>query len=305
MREWWMTLRALATRSRSERELAEELDFHQAMQAARHRATGLAEEDAARRARRDFGSLAWVADACRDVRGISFFESVWRDLGHGLRSFRRTPTFALTVIATVGLGLGLNTAVFSVFNAYVLKPLPIQDPFSVYSFTWMNRAGYGHRFTWPEYQAFRSSNDVFANTFASRKQFISRIDGVPAVGELVTGEYFRMLGVGATLGRPLVPDDSSAPEIGLRMALGATARSVHELIVGQLARLAVWGLLVGVVASLALSRVLASVIALVEPFDAVAYGLSVAVLFATCLAAAYVPAAHAARIDPMNTLRHD
>ena len=94
-------------------------------------------------------------------------------------------------------------------------------------------------------------------------------------------------------------------EIGLRMALGATARSVHGLIVGQLARLAGWGLLVGSVAALALSRVLASVLALVEPFDAVAYGLSLAVLFATCLAAAYVPAARAARIDPMNTLRHD
>jgi len=94
-------------------------------------------------------------------------------------------------------------------------------------------------------------------------------------------------------------------EIGLRMALGATARSVHRLVVGQLARLAVWGLLVGSVFALALSRVLASVLALVEPFDAVAYGVSLAVLFATCLAAAYLPAARAAGIDPANTLRHD
>ncbi|OLE78865.1 MAG: hypothetical protein AUF76_18280 [Acidobacteria bacterium 13_1_20CM_2_65_9] len=206
-----LRLRALLLRRRVDDELDEELAFHLEMQARKHRDAGVCDADAQRLARVRFGSTALVADQCRDARGIGFIETLWQDVRYAVRSFRRAPAFALTVIGTIALGLGLNAAVFTIFNAYVLKPFSVRDPYSLYEFEWRSRTGQFHRFTWPQYEQLRRENAVFSEVFGERHQLVTRIEGHTAYALLVTGNYFRMLGVEAAIGRTLQPSDSAAP----------------------------------------------------------------------------------------------
>ena len=75
-----------------------------------------------------------------------------QDIRYALRSFARNPAFVFTVSGTIALGLGLNLALFTLFNAYVLRPLSVNDPYSLYSFTWSDRREHEHGFSWDEYQ---------------------------------------------------------------------------------------------------------------------------------------------------------
>src|SRR4029077_4526201 len=114
--------------------------------------------------------------------------TIAQDCRYAMKSFQRSPGFAVTVIGTIALGLGLNAALFTIFNAYVLRPLSIRDPYGLYSFTWTNREGRGHSFSWSEFESFRKSNPVFSEAAAS--SFLhARVDGHPMMGELVTGNY--------------------------------------------------------------------------------------------------------------------
>src|SRR5579872_2146915 len=205
-----LRIRALAFRKRVERELDEELQFHLAMESRKNAAAGAGDVESARLARVHFGGVDQVKEECRSIRGIQLIETILQDIDYALRTFRRSPGFALTVIGTIALGIGLNTALFTIFNAYVLRPLSIHDPYSLYSFTWVNRAGRSHAFSWREFDSFRKNNQVFSEVAALRLLY-ARVDGHPMMGELVTGNYFQMLGVGALLGRTLLPEDALAP----------------------------------------------------------------------------------------------
>src|SRR2546425_13229470 len=97
----WLRLRVLVAPRRAERDLDDEIAFHLEMQARKHAAAGLTENQARVRSRAEFGSTALVADRCRDARGIAFVETLWQDVSYPLRSFRRAPAFPLTVIGTI------------------------------------------------------------------------------------------------------------------------------------------------------------------------------------------------------------
>jgi len=205
-----LRLRALLFRARVEEELEDEVEFHLAMARRKHLDAGRSEDEAGRLARLDFGRVGAVKEDCRGVRGIESFETTLQDIRYALRSFRRSPGFVLTVSGTIALGLGLNLALFTLFNAYVLRPISIHDPYSLYSFTWADRQGRGHAFSWDEYQQFEKDSPAFSEVAAVQYVY-TRVDGHVFQGQLVTGNYFQMLGVGSELGRPLLPEDASAP----------------------------------------------------------------------------------------------
>src|SRR5687768_1075204 len=139
-------------------------------------------------------------------------ESFLGDIRLAFRIFKRSPAVALTVIGTLAVALGLNATAYSFFNAYVLKPAAVRDPGTLYLASWENRGGFFHRFSWTEAQAFgREMAGVFPETYVSMPQLLARINGRPAMGELVTGNYFSLLGVPAFRGRTLRPSDSEAP----------------------------------------------------------------------------------------------
>jgi predicted permease len=205
-----LRVRALIFRRRVEQELDEELQFHIEMQTRKNVAAGMSDSEASQRARVLFGGMTQVKEVCRDARRVRFIETTWQDVRYAGRCFRRSPIFVLTVVVTIALGLGLNTALFTIFNASYFKPLSVRDPYSLYELSWVDRAGDSHEFTWPQYQEFLEENPAFLEALGYRYTQ-ARMDGRNVLGTLVTGGYFRMLGVGAAYGRTLLPEDSSAP----------------------------------------------------------------------------------------------
>jgi predicted permease len=147
----------------------------------------------------------------RDGLDTHLIEDALTDVRYALRGFRRSPMFVLTVVATIALALGLNTALFTIFNAYVLRPVAVRDPNSIYRYTWTTRDGTEHSFSWPEFEAFGNDNAAFSEVAATRAIF-ARAEGDPLFGELVTANYFRMLGASAVVGRTLLPEDGVASE---------------------------------------------------------------------------------------------
>jgi len=150
-----LRIRGFFLRRRVEEELDEELRFHLEMATRKNAAKGASAAEAARLARVRFGALDPVKEECRNVRGTQLIESTIRDIGYALRGFRRSPLFVVTVIGTIALGLGLNTAVFTLFNYIVLRPFPVRDPYSLYAFTWADRLHREQAFSWHEFENFR------------------------------------------------------------------------------------------------------------------------------------------------------
>jgi predicted permease len=205
-----LRLRSLIRKQRVEQELDEELVYHIGREIEENVARGMNAEEARYAALRAMDGVQRRKEECRDTRRVMLVESTWQDLQYAIRGFRRSPAFVLTVVGTIALGLGLNTALFSIFNAYYFRPLPLREPQSLFEFYWTDRTGEGHDYTWPEYQEFLAENPAFSEALAYQETE-TRLDGRHELGVLVTGQYFQMLGVGATLGRTLLPEDSSTP----------------------------------------------------------------------------------------------
>ena len=121
-------LRAIFCRSAVERELEEELQFHLEHQIQRHVRAGLPPHAAGRLARLEFGGTGQVKEDCRQARGISALEIFWRDLRYGGRALAKNPGFTAVAILTLAIGIGADTAIFSVVNSVLLRPLPYPDP---------------------------------------------------------------------------------------------------------------------------------------------------------------------------------
>src|SRR5262245_18678297 len=117
----------LFRRKRLDRELDAELRYHVESLEAEYRHRGLSAEEAYMAARRDFGGVVAVEEAYRDQRGIPMFETLYRDIRFSLRSMRRTLTLTLAVVATLAIGIGANTAMFSVVNGVLIQPLPYPE----------------------------------------------------------------------------------------------------------------------------------------------------------------------------------
>ena len=212
----WLRLRALLLRRRAERDMRDELEFHVEMQARKLREAGLSEADANSRARAQFGSRAHVEDQCRDARGTAFVDALARDILYAFRTFRRAPLAAITIIATIALGLGLVTIVFTVYNAFFLRVDEVRNPGELFA---VERAtGPGERqagpegnigppFTRRDYEAMRRDTTVFTDIFAMIRPVRTRVDGRRVSSHLVTGNFFHALGVQAMLGRSLTPED--------------------------------------------------------------------------------------------------
>ena len=135
--------------------------------------------------------------------------SVVRDVRYALRGFRRAPAFVATVVLTIALALGLNTTAFTIFDAYVLRPIAVRDPFSLFELRWLDRAGHAHGFTWDEAEALRAL--PVASAGFAYERVAARVDGRPLFGAAASGDALGVLGATVALGRPLLPDDATPP----------------------------------------------------------------------------------------------
>jgi hypothetical protein len=128
VREWLIRVWGSLDAARSDKDLEEELRFHldSATGEARRRSDG--QEDAIRNARVRAGSIPHTLELLRDQRGLPWLDDATRDLRHTLRIFARARGFTAVAVLTLGLGIGASTAMFSVLNAVILRPLAYRDP---------------------------------------------------------------------------------------------------------------------------------------------------------------------------------
>jgi predicted permease len=204
-------VRALLGRGGMEEELDAELRFHLDKQEEKLRAAGHSSDEARRLARIALGGLDSTKEACRESRGVGLIETTLQDARYGLRMLRKSPGFTATVALSLALGIGANTAIFTLVNAVMWRALPVKNPEEL---VLPGRGGEGYTdygFTYREFLSLREPAREFFDLagYAPLPVNVS-INGrtdptTPA--QLVTGDYFRVLGVSPIAGRAIGPED--------------------------------------------------------------------------------------------------
>ncbi|NOT59601.1 MAG: ABC transporter permease, partial [Acidobacteria bacterium] len=128
LRGWLVRLFGLFNRRQREQEFAEELESHLALHIEDNLRAGMSPEEARRQALIKLGGVTLTQELHREQRGLPMLETLWHDLRFGLRMLRKHPGFSLIAVLTLALGIGVNTALFTVFNAAALRPLPVREP---------------------------------------------------------------------------------------------------------------------------------------------------------------------------------
>jgi putative ABC transport system permease protein len=198
-------LRALFRRGTMEAEMDEELRSHFENHVEKLVASGLSREEALRRARIEFGGYEQLKEDCRDVRGVNLIETVHQDVGYALRMLRGSPGFTAVAILTLALGIGANTAIFSVIDSVLLRPLPYQNPAGIVM-VWENNSQHPNPHNTvspPDFLDWQSRNSVFAEMSALFDQrAILTGNGVPeeVIVQDVSANFFSVLGVRPILG---------------------------------------------------------------------------------------------------------
>lgn len=209
-------LRCLLNRKRVEEELAREVASHVALLEDEFRRRGMAEEEAGRAARRAYGGVEQAKQMHRDERSILWLEQTIQDLRHAGRTLARSPGFTLVAVVTLALGIGVNTTLFSAYDAVALKPLPVSEANRVVRLERWLKSGYRgdvqYDFSYPEFAYCRDHQDVFSNLVAASspvhvlasiskdKQHSAR-GSTTLQAQIVSGDYFTGLGVSAGIGR--------------------------------------------------------------------------------------------------------
>ncbi len=211
----WRRLLSLLRRGRHEREMEEEMRFHLEMQIEQNLEAGMAPEDARDAARRQFGNQTWLKEASREMWSLNLIETLIQDLRYGARMLMKNPGFAFIAVLTLALGIGANTAIFSVVNAVLLSPLPFHDAkrlVAVGQNSPRNRTALSatsHRNfvdCWAQNKVFEDMAAYYGGVFTLMGQ-----GGATRLrGAVVTHSLFNVLRAAPLLGRTFLPDDDKA-----------------------------------------------------------------------------------------------
>lgn len=224
-------LRQLLYRRHRYDELSEAIREHLDEKVADLMDHGMTREQAETAARREFGNVTRIEERSREVWQWPTAESIFADVRFALRQLRKSPGFAVTAILTLALGIGANTAIFTLVNAVLLRSLPVQNPSQLVVFRWQahkwpnhvgsssygNCGSHGHEgcsLSYPMFKEIQNREDLFSSAMAFAGPYHMGFSGNGQASivqsELVSGNYFQTLGVHAVLGRTLEPTDEKA-----------------------------------------------------------------------------------------------
>ncbi|MBV9155457.1 MAG: ABC transporter permease, partial [Acidobacteriaceae bacterium] len=208
--QFWAKLRALAGRGRSEQALEKEISAHLAMIEEEFRRQGMGAEEARFGARRAFGGVEQTKERYRDQRGFVTLEQFWQDVRHAGRSLRKSPGFAIVAIVLLAFGIGVNTAIFTLVNAILLKRLPIPEADRVVQFEARMKPFTSDGFSYPQFHELQRQTSIFSDAAAfsgNRAVLDSGGDSQQIDVELVTGNYFSFFHAQPVMGRLLDQED--------------------------------------------------------------------------------------------------
>jgi putative ABC transport system permease protein len=207
-------LRSLFRRETVESEADAELRFHFDQQVEKYVKSGLTREEAIRRARLDFGGHEQLKEEIRDARGVNLIETLFQDIRYGLRILGRTPVISGIAILSLALGIGANTAIFSLIDTVMLRMLPVQKPEELLQVRIRDPKSPNDEpdstFSNPLWEGLRNGQDVFSGTFAWHSDQFDLAQGgaVHNVnGLFASGDYFKTLGVRPVAGRLIAASD--------------------------------------------------------------------------------------------------
>ena len=232
---WLYTLplrvRSIVRRRQVDRDLDDEIQYHLERQVEDRVAAGMDRDEARREVLRGFGEVVRAKEQCRDARGVNAIDSILKDLRYAARVLRRNPAFTVVAVLTLALGIGANTAVFSLVDGILLARLPYAAPEELVSITG----------TYPNggLAAMREEvRTVDVGAYAEGHWFTLKGDGEPmrAAGTRVSAELFSILGVEPALGRWLRPGEDLAPRdhyVILSHQLWTTRFKRDDTIVGR------------------------------------------------------------------------
>lgn len=203
-------LRHWTRRDQLEAELEEEFQLHVDLRARQLESAGSTPSEARAEARRQFGNRTSLKEESRMLWTTRWIEESAQDFRYALRTLQRSPSFTVAAVLTLALGLGLQTALFTVFNGTVLRPFAVRDPFSLFQVSWQTQRESKFSFTLPEFQSLRQQTQVFSDAAAIEPRFNANVDGQGMLGSAVSDNYFELLGGATILGRPLERGDHDA-----------------------------------------------------------------------------------------------
>jgi putative ABC transport system permease protein len=208
-----LRVRGIVRPHQSDRDLRDQIEAHLEEATEEYIRQGQSRAEARRAARLDVGSVVQAEETYRDVRG-RWLQDLTKDFRYGLRSLRRNPGFAAVAVLSLAVGIGANTAIFSIVNSILLRPRAVADPQQLVELYTGEREHPYETTSYPSYLDFRDRNGVFSGlaAYAIRQFKMTDPNHVEQVwGEVVSANYFDVLGVRPHAGRLLAAADDVEP----------------------------------------------------------------------------------------------
>ena len=213
LNDLFFRVRSLFRRQAAEAELEDELCFHRGQQLQKYLTSGLTKAEALHRVRMDFGGLDQVKEECRDARGVRVMETLFQDVRFGLRMLRKSPGFTVVALLTLALGIGANTAIFSVLYGVLLRPLPFKDASRLIVLNETTPMVGMVSVSYPNFLDWRAQSRAFSemavvNSVAFNLSGVNQPENIS--GQAVSPNFLSMLGMHPLLGRDFDASEEKA-----------------------------------------------------------------------------------------------
>ncbi|MGH9575745.1 MAG: ADOP family duplicated permease [Candidatus Acidiferrales bacterium] len=212
LRAFLRRVAALFTRKKIDAEISAEIESHVALHIEDNLRAGMTAEEARRQALIKLGGIEQATEAVRVQRGVAWIDSLARDVRFGVRMLRKSPGFTIIAVLTLALGIGANTAIFSVIDGLLLRDLPVQHPERLVQITQARANGSGSPLTYPMFEYIEEHQKVFSGVFGWLGDGIFPVGASRSISFddvwMVSGSFYSELGISPVVGRVMIPSDA-------------------------------------------------------------------------------------------------